>query len=175
MTAGELLGSEVGKACLVFPFATPSVEGDVCSVVAEFKIPQFSGGRISLLDLECKYCGYSEQPGIRLFLNSDGSVFLDRAKLGFLTSPFKQTSLPLFPFDTWTKLKVKVVMGKGSAGVAKVFINGSKVLEASGTTMPDQNVADEFGVTLTNEQYDRWQVGITANSCPTPVTLKCRF
>ncbi len=170
VTAGAKVGDEVGKACLVHEFPRPFGVGDTLDIAASFNIPALSGGRISLIDIECKYCGVPTQPGIRLFVDPGRDLFLERGKLG-LAQSFIQQRRPLVPVDRWFDVHWRVLFGKGEDGECHVWIDGKNVLSARGANFPDQQVADRFGITLTAMQYDRVQVGLTANSQPREVSI----
>jgi hypothetical protein len=171
LEAGAKRGDEVGKACIVHEFPRTLGLGDVLEVAASFRIPEIRGGRISLIDIECKYCGVPVQPGIRLFVNPDRSVYLERAKLG-LESSFPQTSGPRVPRDEWFDVRWRTVFGQGRDGRVSLWIDGEPVIDTAGANFPDSRVARRFGVSLTAEQYDRVQMGLTANSQPQPATLE---
>jgi hypothetical protein len=173
MEAGGKIGEEVGKACIVHAFPTPLLPGDRLEVAALFRLPAIADGRISLIDIECKQCGVATQPGIRLFLDLDRRIYLERGKLGHSGS-FWQDAGDGLPVDDWCELRWLVRFGHGSDGLCRIWLDGRPILEARGANFPDQAVADGFSVQLAAEQYDRVQIGITANSQPEPTALDLR-
>lgn len=163
--AGRREGEEVGKACIVHEFPIPLRAGDRLEVAASFVLPALSGGRISVMDVECKYCGHSFQPGIRLFLDIDRTFYVERGKLGH-SGAVRQVRPPHAPLDAWCAVRWRIVLGQADDGAVDLWIDNTKVLSANGATMPDRNVARRHGLSLDAEQLDRIQVGLTANSQP---------
>lgn len=170
LTAGEKRGSEVGKACIIHEFPYVFSRGDSLDVAASLVVPPLSRGRISLIDIECKYCGVAAQPGIRLFVDTDRSIYLERGKLG-IASSFRQTRGPWVPVDTWFDLRWSIQFSPEQDGTSDVWIDGNHVLSARGANFPDQRIARSHGISLLAEQYDRIQIGLTANSQPRPVSI----
>lgn len=169
--AGENIGGEVGKACLVHPFPTPLLTGDRLEIALSLYLPDLVQGRISLIDIECKNCGVPAQPGIRLFVDIDRRIYLERGKLGHQSS-FWQYRQPFAPVDEWFDLRWATRFGVGDEGTCAVWIDDRLILEAAGANFPDQAIAERFDIDLAAEQYDRVQIGITANSQPRPTSIR---
>lgn len=162
---------EVAKASIIHEFPRPMRVGDVLEVAASFRLPEIRGGRVSLIDIECKYCGLATQAGIRLFVNPDRTIFLERAKLG-MRSSFPQKARLRLPVDEWFDVRWRTRFGQGDDGQCRVWIDETLVIEASGPNFPDRTVASLHGIDLIAEQYDRVEIGLTANSQPRPMTLE---
>jgi hypothetical protein len=167
--AGEMIADQVGKASIIYEFPQPLREGDLLDIAAAFKLPPLRGGRISLIDLECKYCGIETQPGFRLFMNEERAFYLERGKIGYGES-FFQDRPPLAPVDTWFHIRWQTLFGRDE-GESRLWLDGALIAFARGANFPDFRVAQRLGAPLTAEQLDRVEIGITANSQPEPVVI----
>jgi hypothetical protein len=144
------------------------VEGDTVFMQASFYFePGADLNEIYLMDIECEQC-YSQAPGPRLKV-SNGFLSIDRGKIGFAGS-FKENNLSI-PTGEWFQIIWQMILGKNSKGITKVYLNGQRVMDTTGTNIPDRAIFSAEGVTLTAEKLDRFEVGITANSSSKPALL----
>jgi hypothetical protein len=137
------------------------VEGDTIFMQASFYFePGADLNEIYIMDIEYEQC-YSQAPGPRLKI-SNGYLSIDRGKIGFSGS-FKATEA-LIPTGKWFRITWQMILGKNSNGTTQLFLDGNKVMDTTGTNIPDSAIFFAAGVTLTTEKLDRFEIGITANS-----------
>ena len=99
-----------------------------------------------------------------------GYPTVERGKIGYRSS-WKPASTRL-PRDRWFKLGLEVLLGIGNAGRSQILIDDRPVFDHRGTNMPDMKYfRSKFGVRLSDEKYDKVQVGITANGSSDVVSL----
>ena len=163
-TAGLKQDGRVGKAAAILPFGRLAGRGTTVTARAEVFIP---GGApidsIHMMDLECKTCGVSGNPGLRLYLR-DGRLRIDRAKIGERYAWVNDTA-PRLPVDRWVTLEWTLGLSDQPDGWARVTLDGVPVLQATGRTVPRGPLG--HGI-------DRLQIGVTANSNPTAATVQFR-
>lgn len=170
MTAGEKVGDQVGKADLIVAYPALGA-GHRLVARGRFYFPADSTlNSIILMDIECASCGLDTNPGIRLYLR-DGALRVDRSKIG-IADAFLPTGPERVTAGAWHTIVWQVTLGIDEAGRSDVYLDGVQVMSAVGTTLISQAVVDQLapGVTV-QEQADRLQLGLTANSNPTPQTL----
>lgn len=127
-----------------------------------------------LIDLECCSCWDStanvenQCPGIRLQM-SGGNDFLSIERGKIAESTIEQTSFQ-FPRNEWVTVQWEMILSNNNNGMNKLLINGTEVLNSSGTNMPNaQTFRDIFaqeGIDFTLQEptfYERVQIGATAN------------
>jgi|GEM_PF-3798557 len=137
------------------------VAGDTLLMQASFYFePGADLNDIYLMDIECEEC-YTQRPGPRLKV-TNGFIYIDRSKIGIAGSfrGFKA----IIPTGEWFQITWQMVLGKNLSGITRVFLNGLKVLDTTGTNIPDSAIFSAAGVSLTAEKLDRFEVGLTANS-----------
>ncbi|NBD73754.1 hypothetical protein GVX82_01790 [Patescibacteria group bacterium] len=169
-TAGRrTVTNEVGKADLIKRFL-PIPLGSTIVVEADFFFPRDTRiDSLLLMDVECTDCGIDTNPGTRLYVR-DGSVRIDRAKIGF-DDNFAPTVEHELMHERWHTIRWELVTGVGNQGSSHVYLDGQIVLDAQGTTILTQQVGDQYGFTVTANTIDSVQVGLTANSNNTEQTL----
>ncbi|MBY6058079.1 polysaccharide lyase [Leisingera daeponensis] len=169
LTAGPKQKGKVGKADYVHRFQ-PLQAGSVVLMQARFYFPPGTPlNSLILMDLECASCGLDTNPGVRLYLRR-GMLRVDRSKIGI-----KQAFLPSVPHmmaaGVWHELSWQVTLGAGEQGRSVVRLDGEVVSDARGTTVLTQEVVSRHMDVAVQEQADRFQVGVTANSNPQTVEL----
>lgn len=162
LTAGPKKRGKVGKADYVHRFE-PLQAGTVISMQARFFFPPDTPlNSIILMDLECASCGMDTNPGIRLYLRK-GLLRVDRSKIG-IRQPFLSTVPRLLQPGIWHHITWQVTLGKGTEGHSLVTLDGEVVSDARGTTILSQEIVSQHADIRVQEQVDRFQVGLTANS-----------
>lgn len=135
-----------------------------------------------LIDLECCSCWDStanvenQCPGIRLQM-SGGNDFLSIERGKIAESTIEQTSFQ-FPRNEWVTVQWEMILSNNNNGMNKLLINGTEVLNSSGTNMPNaQTFRDIFaqeGIDFTLQEptfYERVQIGATANPTTEDIEL----
>lgn len=153
--AGPRTDRRVGKAALILPFAAMR-PGATIIVEAEFYFPlETPLNSIHLMDLECKFCGQSHNPGLRLYLRH-GRLRIDRKKINGGPAWTNDRGPSLVP-GRWHRIRWELTLGADDAsGRSEVFLDGTAVLRNRGRTLPD--------VPKRHAAIDRLQIGLTANS-----------
>lgn len=131
-----------------------------------------------LMDVECDPgdCGYMSSPGVRVVTTRDRRLRLDWKFLNW----FKNNGLPLpddappispigiteLPAQTWFRLTLRLVLGKGRAGLTEIYLDDHLEISVAGT-----NIAPDGMEQLI--RYSGVEVGITCNptSSMQPVSL----
>lgn len=162
--------------------------GDHITISVDFFIEgSASLADVILLDLECCSCwdpevgddyGAENQcPGVRLIM-SGGNDFLsiERGKIGANTMSQSEIG---FPRDQWVKVRWEMILANDMSGQNKLFINDIAVIDESGMNMPNQEIFSSIfaqeGISFTLQEpvsYERVQIGATANSSTTPITMR---
>ncbi|KIC16248.1 heparin lyase I family protein [Leisingera sp. ANG-Vp] len=169
LVAGPKKRGKVGKADYVHRF-DPLPAGTVISMQARMYFPPETPlNSVILMDLECASCGLDTNPGIRLYLRK-GLLRVDRSKIG-IQQPFLSTVPRLLQPGTWHEITWQVTLGKGAEGHSLVMLDGEVVSDARGTTMLTQEIVRQYAEITVQEQVDRFQVGLTANSNKQPAAL----
>jgi hypothetical protein len=160
--------SSVGKAYLT-KNTGDAIVGDQVEVTmdAYFGYLPTDSASTYVADIECRDCGWSSQPGIRLLIDSDRRIRVNRDKLQ-VSGELRSTDQ--VPLSKKFRLTLRVTLGEGSNGRTQVLIDDKAVIDEVGTTMPLIQNFKDAGITLTSEKFDYVQAGITANSHSTPVT-----
>lgn len=169
LTAGPKQKGKVGKADYIHRFE-PLQAGSVVLMQARFFfLPGTPLNSLILMDLECASCGLKTNPGVRLYLRR-GMLRVDRSKIGI-----KQAFLPEAPHmvtaGVWHEVSWKVTLGADGLGRSVVMLDGEPVSDARGTTLLTQEVVSRHMEVKVQEQADRFQVGLTANSNPQTVEM----
>ncbi len=146
----------VTKAALVA--RTPPIEtGEIATIAFDLRIPAPTPlNSLQLVDLECATCGESGNPGIRLYLRN-GRLRIDRSKIG-IAHAWTRDDAPMLRNDRWYRIVLTVRIGAN--GSARVAVDGREVLDGRGAT-----------ILAGADHADRIQIGITANSNPSPATV----
>ncbi|QQA43546.1 hypothetical protein [Pelagovum pacificum] len=154
----------VGKAALIVPTGRLG-PGAGLRISAEVFFPTDSPmNSIILMDAECKYCGRDDNPGLRLYLR-DGRLRVDRAKIGERHAWTNDTA-PQVPRGRWVELVWDLGIATGDDGRSDVWLDGVPVLQDTGRTTPEDRAP--------GDAVDRVQIGVTANSNDSPVSLQMR-
>ncbi len=168
-TAGAKQGGKVGKADLVKRF-DPIGVGQTISVSADFYFPAGTPrNSIVLMDMECGSCGLDTNPGVRVYLR-DGRLRVDRSKIGIKDAFMPSVDHQVGP-DKWHRIEWRSTLGKDAAGLTEIFLDGRRVVSASGTNLIDQEIINRLASITIKERVDRVQLGLTANSNLQPATL----
>ncbi|MEM9832319.1 MAG: heparin lyase I family protein [Bacteroidota bacterium] len=134
-----------------------------------------------LLDLECCSCWdpsvpNNQCPGIRLMMSGDDDYLaIERGKI--LGATLTQTNTR-FPRQEWVHLIWQMKLSPEEDGENKLFINDREVISTTGMNLPNAAIfkeeAAQQNIDFTLQQplqYERVQVGATANSSEHPVEL----
>ncbi|MEM6844306.1 MAG: heparin lyase I family protein [Bacteroidota bacterium] len=134
-----------------------------------------------LIDLECCSCWdpsvpNNQCPGIRLMISGDDDYLaIERGKI--LGATLTQTSTR-FPRQKWVHLIWQMKLSPEEDGENKLFINDREVISTTGMNLPNAAIfkeeAAQQNIDFTLQQplqYERVQVGATANSSEHPVEL----
>lgn len=157
--AGPKRGKTVAKAALVARIA-PAGEGSVIRVSFDMMVPQGRpGNSLQLVDLECADCGWSHNPGVRLYLRH-GRLRIDRSKID-VARAWVNDDGPQMVHGRWHRVAYEMRVSTGADGWARAYIDGTEVVSGTGRTLMLQRM----------ESIDRVQVGLTANSNPEPAEL----
>jgi len=164
-------GQRVGKAYLTRDMQQ-ALQGDRIEASMLVYVPylQPRSGSVYLMDVECRDCGYSEKPGLRVLIDSDGFLRVNRSKLG-IAQDLGPTPAGRVPFGRVFRLTLIVELGGELDGRTQVFIDEEVAIDEVGVNMPLTHVAEQFGVSLTAERFDYVQFGVTANSRSDAVTV----
>lgn len=156
----------VGKAYLSKNFSDV-FKGDIIELSADYYINEYlKDGKIYLMDLECRDCGWDSKAGIRVYMDEEGFLAINRDKLGENLSVFKSNfRLPLKQFF---HLKMYYRLGDEENGLSAIIVNGNLIQQYYGINMPLKTVFMETkGIELTAEKFTYVQFGVTANSSQT--------
>ncbi len=160
----------VGKAYVTKNF--PDIfKGDTIELSATYYIKEYlQDGKIYLMDLECRDCGWDSKPGIRMYMGENGLLGINRGKLGGGLKDFK-TNFRV-PLRRYFNVKVSYKLGDEQTGLATVWVNRKLVTREAGINMPLKTVFLETkGIALTAEKFTYVQFGVTANSSETKRAL----
>jgi len=157
--AGPKRGETVAKAALVARIA-PAGQGSMIRVSFDMMVPHGRpGNSLQLVDLECADCGWSHNPGVRLYLRH-GRLRIDRSKID-VARAWMNDAGPQMEHGRWHHVTYEMHVSAGDDGRARAFLDGQEVVGGTGRTM----------MTTRMEWVDRVQVGLTANSNPEPAEL----
>ncbi len=161
----------VGKAYLTKDMR-PVFRGDRIEASMLLYVPYQtpSDGSVYLLDIECRDCGYEEKPGLRVLVDKNGMLRVNRSKLG-LQEDFFAISDDRIPFNRAFTLTVILELGGDGDGRTLVYVDQELVIDSVGVNMPLNSVTEPLGVALTAERFDYVQFGVTANSRPDSINL----
>jgi hypothetical protein len=122
-----------------------------------------------MMDLESESCWPdgsalpNKSPGVRVVLGANGTLAVERGKIGFADATFRSTFL--VPRDKWFDLSWVLKLSTTDDGMTSLSVDGTTVLSSPGINMPSPSVFAGYGLTLDQPVvYDRIQVGITATS-----------
>lgn len=153
----------VGKAYVSKNF--PDIfNGDTIELSATYYVNEYlKDGKIYLMDLECRDCGWDSKPGIRMYMSEDGLLGINRGKLGSGLKDFK--TLFQVPLRRYFNVKVSYRLGDEQTGLTTIWVNRKLITREAGVNMPLKSTFLETkGVTLTAEKFTYVQFGVTANS-----------
>lgn len=153
--------------------------GQTLQVSAWFLIPpEVDIKNLFLIDIECRTCwpensSYPNQsPGIRLKLQDrDGAPTVERGKIGLKNMRNELPKRAALPRGRWFKLEWRVELGNEENGKSEILIDDEVVFRGQGATFLDPQSFMKWNIQLRDALYDRFQVGITANSSPNPIEL----
>ena len=140
--------------------------------------PDIDIRNLFLFDIECRNCWpedspYPNQsPGIRLKLQDrDGAPTVERRKIGLKDMKNELAQRAALPRGRWFKLEWRVRLGDEESGESEILIDDKAVFQGQGATLPDPQAFMKWNIKLRDVLYDRFQVGITANSSPNPIEM----
>lgn len=155
-------------------------EGDVLTIRAWLLLPEGpSLDDVFILDLECESCWPdfslfpNKSPGIRLQLKGDdGLPIVERGKIG-LDDYQHEGPRPVrsVPRGRWTLMAFRVKLASDASGRVEVSFDDELAFAGSGSNLPDPRVFGRYGIRLKHRDYDRFQIGITANGSDNPVEM----
>lgn len=153
----EPKGARVTKAALIAR-TPPMMRGETVRVGFDLFVPAGTApNSLQLVDVECASCGEGGNPGVRLYLRR-GRLRIDRSKIG-IARAWLDDAAPVLANGRWYRVGLTLRLGAAD-GAARVTLDGRTVLTGRGDTLlPGADHAD------------RVQIGITANSNPSPATL----
>ncbi len=185
----ETTFSEGENALRLFAQATSSVlskmdiekegftafENDKVVIRADFYINGSANiENLLLIDLECCSCWDTEAevenqcPGIRLQM-SGGNDYLSIERGKIAESTMEQTSFQ-FPRNEWVTVQWELTLADDDSGTNQLLINGTEVINTTGTNMPNAQTFREIfaqeGIEFNLQEpvfYERVQIGATAN------------
>lgn len=143
------------------------VEGDVIELSAKYYLNEYlKDGKIYLMDLDCRGCGWEKNPGIRVYMNEDGYLGVNRGKLGKHLGVFK-TNFRV-PLKQYFYLKMSYKLGDKLNGLTSMWVDGKLIIQERGVNMPIKKIFEETTeIRLTAEKVSYAQFGVTANSSKT--------
>jgi hypothetical protein len=150
------------------------VAGDQLSISAWFYAKSGQSlDNVFILDLECHTCWPESSPGIRVHLKGHGGTpVVERGKIRLPSLRNEQMSAAVsFPRDRWVHVEWTTILAPDSLGRSAIAFDGKTVFSARGATFPDPANLARFGIVMRKLAYERFQIGITANSSPNPVDL----
>lgn len=164
-------GQRIGKAYLTKDMQQ-ALQGDriEASMLVYFPYLRPRSGSVYLMDVECRDCGYAEKPGLRVLVDSDGFLRVNRSKLG-IAQDLGPTPSGRIPFNQVFRLTLIVDLGGELDGRTQVYIDDKLVIDEIGINMPLTHIAEPLGVSLTAERFDYVQFGVTANGRSDSVTI----
>ncbi|MCX7824817.1 MAG: polysaccharide lyase [Verrucomicrobiae bacterium] len=135
------------------------VKGDDVWFSGWYYVPEGSGMPFTVMDLETSWI--REYPGIRIML-ADGKHAMFELKWGgkpkYRQSKGKEV---VFPVAKWVHLKARLRLSEKQDGIAELWQDGVKIVDARGQTLP-----------LAHTIYNSLEIGITAhNDRDKPATL----
>jgi hypothetical protein len=158
----------VGKAYISKNF--PDIfAGDTIEISANYFINKYlNDGKIYLLDLECRECGWDKKPGIRIYMSEKGFLGVNRDKLGSKLGDFKSGFQ--VPLKRYFRLKVSYTLGVEN-GFTIIWIDDKPILQEQGVNMPSIQIFLRSNIALSDEKFSYAQFGVTANSSKTKRAL----
>lgn len=124
--------------------------------------------KLFILDIE-DAAAISSGPGIRLLLDPDNALVLERHKLNYSNiSQDAQTKVP-FPRNQWVKIEFECKLSPHKKGYVKLWQNDQLLIErAKIITLPSDILYVTQG---THRYYRNVEVGITANNSGSAVRM----
>lgn len=169
-SAGPRAGNTVSKSSVIHEgFSAP--EGSTLVMQADFFIEGSRPNGLFLMDLECWSCWpkssliKNKSPGIRLYVDkSTGELAVDRGKIGMRNAPLRNRGkAPSIPTNRWFTLTWRTQVTGNDNAYTQVLVDGKPYLEARGATLMQDKVFLRHGIKLQKFEYDRFEIGITAN------------
>ncbi len=116
------------------------------------------GRPTTIMDLECSLI--EQGPGMRILFTEQLRPYLELKWLDKPTfKPAKELDV-VFARNRWVHVQVHLYLSEKEDGVAELWLDGKKVIEGKGQTLPFDGVV-----------YDRMELGITANPKKTTTIL----
>ncbi len=163
-------GASITKSTLNASF-TPINDGGTIVLEMDFMIPDGSPvHEIYLADFESANANTGTHPGVRVYLH-EGMLRVDRGKIG--EDMWYGQNEPI-QTGQWYTQRIELVAGDDGAGSVRIFLDGELVLDAAGSTVLTQEVAQQYGWSLEGGELDRVQVGLTANNGSSEASLATR-
>ncbi|MFV2067868.1 MAG: heparin lyase I family protein, partial [Pirellulales bacterium] len=116
------------------------------------------GRPTTIMDLECSYI--EKSPGMRVLFTEEMRPYLELKWMSKPTYRPQRSLNVVLPRRRWVHVKVHLLLSEGNDGEAELWLDGMKVIEGKGQTLP-----------ISGAVYDRLQVGITANPKETTTVL----
>ncbi|MBB3021687.1 hypothetical protein FHR70_004792 [Microvirga lupini] len=153
--------------------------GQEVRVAALFFLPPNADLKdLFLIDIECRECWpqdsiYPNQsPGVRLKLRDrDGTPSVERRKIGHPDMRNDLRDSVGLPRGRWFKLEWRLTLSDDEKGSSEILIDDNRVFFGRGPTLPSSQAFEKWGIRLREIMYDRFQIGITANSTPGPIEM----
>lgn len=166
-------GSAVSKADI--ERALPDlVAGDQLSISAWFYAKSGQSlDNVFILDLECPTCWPDTSPGIRVHLKGHGGTpVVERGKIRLPSLRNEDMIRAVsFPRERWVRVEWQTTLAPDDLGRTSITFDGRTVFSARGATFPDPTILARSGIALRKLAYERFQIGITANSSSNPVDI----
>jgi hypothetical protein len=174
----SISGSNVSKAGIVKKI--PQVRsGQHFHASAWFLIPPSQDlNNLYIMDIECSTCWPvnahvpNPSPGVRIRLkDADGEPVLERGKIK-LRGPRNElnTGIPL-PRGQWFKLDWHLDLSSDDTGLTEIMIDDKIAFRGRGANLLNPSSFEGSGIKLERVQYDRFQIGITANGVSNTIEM----
>jgi|GEM_PF-475553 hypothetical protein len=167
MSANTTEGDMVSKAS-IFKNDFGFQEGDRFITECRFHLQCSQPKDFFLLDFEDP-AAISSGPGMRLMLNENGALCVERKKMNASTLQQNQGTEQVFPLNTWVHIKIEILLHQRRRGSILVWQNNELILKYDNVqTLPRDLLYITQGTSGILRQIE---VGITANSSGAPALL----
>lgn len=167
MSATTTAGDVVSKAS-IFKNDFGILEGERLVIDAWFYLESDNPKDFFLLDLEDPAV-ISSSPGVRLMINENGALCVERRKINASTLQQNQGQEKTFPLNQWVRLTVEIKLHQRRKGSIALWQNDELLLNHENVqTLPRDLLYITQGTSGILRQVE---IGITANSSGSPATL----
>ncbi len=162
-TKGSISKSDIANNKMAF------WKGDIVQISVWFYIKDTENlNYVFLFDIE-EDAMIGASPGIRIAIDPDNHLIIERKKYGQSTIHQSNNSKVQFPRNQWVELKIEINLQQKKNGYIKLWQNNIKLIDASNIqTLPKDNL---FFTQGTKGMYQSIQVGVTATTSENDVTM----